>query len=143
MASRTTIIHSTRHLCLSFSDHRKLCATPGCWKEQNRIKYRCTWPVDASGHSGILAHVPEDDELHAAELVDLLTEDNADGRARRFALAPWLTFERPVIARFLGETCILTIEGPIYLKDDFGYPLGSQMQTEFGWLALPRKSTRR
>jgi hypothetical protein len=27
----------------------------------------------------ILARVPEDDELHAAELVDLLTEDNADG----------------------------------------------------------------
>ncbi len=84
----------------------------------------------------ILARVPEDDELHAAELVDLLTEDNADGRARRFALASWLIFERPVIARFLGETCILTIEGPIYLKDGFGYPLGSQMQTEFGWLAL-------
>jgi|688.fasta_scaffold750596_2 hypothetical protein len=84
----------------------------------------------------ILARVPEDYEMHAAELVDLLTEDNADGRARRFALASWLTYERPVIGRFVGETCILTIEGPIYCKHGFGYPLGSQMQTEFGWLNL-------
>jgi len=51
-ASRTMILCSTRHLCLSFSDHQKLCATPGCWKEQNGIKSRSIWRVDGCGRTG-------------------------------------------------------------------------------------------
>jgi len=51
-AGRATIIHSTRHFCLSFSDHQKLCATPRCRKEQNGIKCCFIWHVDACGRTG-------------------------------------------------------------------------------------------
>ncbi|WP_215229851.1 hypothetical protein [Erythrobacter sp. 3-20A1M] len=57
-------------------------------------------------------------------------------------LRPWLWYERPVRERFEGQDCCLTVEGPIYRsRDGTGYPLGSQLRTEFGWLDLTPEET--
>ena len=90
----------------------------------------------------IIARAPLDDEERTARLVELLTEDNADGRARRHTLRPWLWYERPVFERFEGHDCCLTVEGPVYRsRDGTGHPLGSQLRTEFGWLDLTPDET--
>lgn len=90
----------------------------------------------------IIARVPIDDKERTSKLVELLVEDNADGRARRLTLHPWLGYERPVRERFEGHDCGLTVEGPVYLgRDGTGYPLGSQLRTEFGWLDLTPAET--
>lgn len=90
----------------------------------------------------IIARAPIDEEECTAQLVELLVEDNADGRARRHTLQPWLCYERPVRERFEGRDCCLTVEGPIYRsRDGTGYPLGSQLRTEFGWLDLTPEET--
>ena len=69
-------------------------------------------------------------------------EENADGRARRHTLNPWLWYERPLLERFEGHECGLTVEGPIYQsRDGTGYPVGSQLRTEFGWLDLMPEET--
>jgi len=95
-------------------------------------------------HGWLIARLPSDDEERAAQLVELLIEDNADGRARRHTLQPWLWYERPVRERFEGQDCCLTVEGPIYKsRDGTGYPLGSQLRTEFGWLDLTPEETNR
>lgn len=88
-------------------------------------------------HGWIIARAPIDEEEDTVKLVELLIEDNADGRARRHTLQPWLWYERPVYERFAGDDCSLTVEGSIYRsRDGTGYPLGSQLRTEFGWLDL-------
>ena len=93
-------------------------------------------------HGWLIARLPSDEEERAAQLVELLVEDNADGRARRLTLHPWLWYERPVRERFEGHDCGLTVEGPVYLsRDGTGYPLGSQLRTEFGWLDLTPEET--
>ena len=90
----------------------------------------------------IIARVPLDDKERTSKFVELLLEDNADGRARRLTLHPWLWYERPVRERFEGHDCGLTVEGPVYLsRDGTGYPLGSQLRTEFGWLDLTPAET--
>ena len=90
----------------------------------------------------IIASVPLDDKERTSKLVELLVEDNADGRARRLTLHPWLWYERPVRERFEGHDCDLTVEGPVYLgRDGTGYPLGSQLRTELGWLDLTPEET--
>ena len=41
-----------------------------------------------------------------------------------------------------ADDCCLTVEGPIYRsRDGTGYPLGSQLRTEFGWLDLTPEET--
>ncbi len=93
-------------------------------------------------HGWLIARLPSDEEARAAQLVGLLVEDNADGRARRHTLQPWLWYERPVRERFEGQDCCLTVEGPIYRsRDGTGYPLGGQLRTEFGWLDLTPEET--
>ena len=93
-------------------------------------------------HGWLIGRLPSDDVERAAQLVELLVEDNADGRARRHTLHPWLWYERPVRERFEGHDCDLTVEGPVYLgRDGTGYPLGSQLRTEFGWLDLTPAET--
>lgn len=93
-------------------------------------------------HGWIIARAPINEEEDTAKLVELLIEDNADGRARRHTLQPWLWYERPVFERFAGDDCSLTVEGPIYKsRDGTGYPLGSQLRTEFGWLDLTPEET--
>ena len=93
-------------------------------------------------HGWLIARLPIDEEERAAQLIELLVEDNADGRARRYTLQPWLCYERPVRERFEGQDCCLTVEGPIYRsRDGTGYPLGSQLRTEFGWLDLTSAET--
>jgi hypothetical protein len=93
-------------------------------------------------HGWLIARLPSDEEERTAQLVELLVEDNADGRARRHTLRPWLWYERPVFERFEGHDCSLTVEGPIYRgRDGTGYPLGSQLRTEFGWLDLTPEET--
>ncbi|MGB3740254.1 MAG: hypothetical protein WA948_13005 [Pontixanthobacter sp.] len=95
-------------------------------------------------HGWIITRAPIDEEEHAFKLVELLVEDSADGRARRHTLRPLLWYERPVFERFEGHDCSLTVEGPIYRsKDGTGYPLGSQLRTEFGWLDLTPQETNR
>ena len=90
----------------------------------------------------IIARVPIDDKERTARLVESLVTDNADGRSRRHTLRPWLWYERPIIDRFEGHECGLTVEGPIYQsRDGTGYPLGSQLRTEFGWLDLTPEET--
>lgn len=54
-------------------------------------------------HGWLIARLPIDEEVRAAQLVELLVEDNADGRARRHTLHPWLWYERPVRERFEGK----------------------------------------
>ena len=93
-------------------------------------------------HGWLIASLPIDEEERAAQLIKLLVEDNADGRARRHTLQPWLWYERLVRERFEGQDCCLTVEGPIYRsRDGTGYPLGSQLRTEFGWLDLTPEET--
>ena len=93
-------------------------------------------------HGWLVARLPSDEEERAAQLIELLIEDTADGRARRHTLQPWLWYERPVRERFEGQDCCLTVEGPIYRsRDETGYPLGSQLRTEFGWLDLTPAET--
>lgn len=93
-------------------------------------------------HGWIIARAPIDEEERTAKIVELLVEDNADGRARRHTLRPWLWYERPVFERFEGHDYSLTVEGPIYRgRDGTGYPLGSQLRTEFGWLDLTPEET--
>lgn len=93
-------------------------------------------------HGWLIVRLPSDEEARAAQLVELLVEDNADGGARRLTLHPWLWYERPVRERFEGHDCGLTVEGPIYQsRDGTGYPLGSQLRTEFGWLDLTPEET--
>tara|TARA_B100000678_G_scaffold261048_1_gene242302 strand:+ start:2648 stop:3163 length:516 start_codon:yes stop_codon:yes gene_type:complete len=90
----------------------------------------------------IIVRAPIDDKERTARLVELLVEENADGRSRRHTLRPWLWYERPVLDRFEGHDCRLTVEGPIYRsRDGTGYPLGSQLRTEFGWLDLTPEET--
>lgn len=90
----------------------------------------------------IIVRTPVDEEERAAKLVELLVEDNADGRVRRLAITPWLWYERPIRERFVGHACDLTVEGPVYRgRDGTGYPLGSQLRTEFGWLDLRPQET--
>ena len=90
----------------------------------------------------IIVRVPIDDKERTVKLVELLIEDNADGRARQHTLRPWLWYERPVFERFEGDDCSLTVGGPIYRsRDGTGYPLGSQLRTEFGWLDLTPEET--
>ena len=90
----------------------------------------------------IIVRTPVDEEERTAKLVELLVEDNADGRVRRLAITPWLWYERPVRERFVGHACDLTVEGPVYRgRDGTGYPLGSQLRTEFGWLDLTPEET--
>ncbi len=90
----------------------------------------------------IIVRAPIDDKERTAKLVELLVEENADGRSRRHTLRPWLWYERPVLDRFEGHDCGLTVEGPIYQsRDGTGYPLGSQLRTEFGWLDLTPEET--
>ena len=90
----------------------------------------------------IIVRVPIDDKERTVKLVELLIEDNSDGRARRHTLQPWLWYERPVRERFEGRDCCLTIEGPIYRsRDGTGYALGSQLRTELGWLDLTPEET--
>ena len=92
----------------------------------------------------IIVRTPVDEEERTARLVELLVEDNADGRVRRLAITPWLWYERPVRERFVGHACDLTVEGPVYRgRDGTGYPLGSQLRTEFGWLDLTPEETNR
>jgi len=92
----------------------------------------------------IIVRTPVDEEERTARLVEMLAEDNADGRVRRLAITPWLWYERPVRERFVGDACDLTVEGPVYRgRDGTGYPLGSQLRTEFGWLDLtPQEANR-
>lgn len=93
-------------------------------------------------HGWLLARLPSGEEERAVQLIELLIEDTADGRARRHTLRPWLWYERPVRERFEGQDCCLTVEGPIYRsRDGTGYPLGSQLRTEFGWLDLTPAET--
>jgi hypothetical protein len=93
-------------------------------------------------HGWLIARLPSDEDERAARLVELLVEDTADGRARRYTLRPWLWYERPVRERFEGQDCCLTVEGPIYRRrDGTGYPLGSQLRTEFGWVDLTPDET--
>ena len=93
-------------------------------------------------HGWIIARAPIDEEEDTAKLVELLVEDSADGRARRHTLRPWLWYERPVFERFEGQDCGLTVEGPVYRgRDGTGYPFGSQLRTEFGWLDLTPAET--
>ena len=93
-------------------------------------------------HGWLITRLPSEEEERAAQLVGLLVDDNADGRARRHTLQPWLCYERPVRERFEGQDCCLTVEGPIYRsRDGTGYPLGSQLRTEFGWLDLTPEET--
>ena len=90
----------------------------------------------------IIVRAPIDEKERTAQLVELLAEENADGRSRRHTLGPWLWYERPVLDRFEGHDCGLTVEGPIYQsRDGTGYPLGSQLRTEFGWLDLTSEET--
>ena len=93
-------------------------------------------------HGWLITRLPADYEECAAQLVEWLVEDNADERARRHTLQPWLWYERPVRERFEGQDCCLTVEGPIFRsRDGTGYPLGSQLRTEFGWLDLTPEET--
>ena len=90
----------------------------------------------------IIIRVPINDKERTAQLVELLVEENADGRARRHTLRPWLWYERPLLERFEGHDCTLTVEGPIYQsRHGTGYPLGSQLRAEFGWLDLTPEET--
>ena len=90
----------------------------------------------------IIVRSPLDEEDRTAKLVELLVEDSADGRVRRLAITQWLWYERPVRERFVGHACDLTVEGPVYRgRDGTGYPLGSQLRTEFGWLDLTPQET--
>lgn len=41
-------------------------------------------------HGWLITRLPSDEEERAAQLVELLVEDTADGRARRHTLQPWL-----------------------------------------------------
>lgn len=98
--------------------------------------------ADLQKHGWLIARLPSDEEERTVKLVELLIEDNADGRAQRHTLRPWLCYERPVRERFEGQDCCLTVEGPIYRsRDGTGYPLGSQLRTEFGWLDLTPEET--
>ena len=93
-------------------------------------------------HGWLIARLPSDEEERAAQLAELLVEDNADGRAVGTHYKPWLWYERPVRERFEGQDCCLTVEGPIYRsRDGTGYALGSQLRTEFGWLDLSPEET--
>ncbi|WP_228243342.1 hypothetical protein [Porphyrobacter sp. GA68] len=95
-------------------------------------------------HGWLISRLPSEEEDRAAQLVELLVEDTAAGRARRHTLQPWLWYERPVRERFEGQDCCLTVEGPIYRsRDGTGYPLGSQLRTEIGWLDLTPEETNR
>ncbi len=69
-------------------------------------------------HGWLIASLPIDEEDRTAQLIKLLVEYNADGRARRHTLQPWLWYERPVRERFEGQDCCLTVEGPIYRSRD-------------------------
>ena len=83
---------------------------------------------------------PADAEM-IGNLLDLLAQDNADGRAYRHALRPWLWYERPVIERHVGGEYTLTVEGPVYVNDGIGYPLGSQLRADGKWLELTPTET--
>jgi hypothetical protein len=71
----------------------------------------------------------------------LLSRDDADGRVYRRTVAHWLSFERPVVERFEGCDCALTVEGPIYQNDGIGYALSSQLRFDDAWVDLSPAET--
>lgn len=84
----------------------------------------------------ILKTVPTADAERVGELIDLLCQDNADGRQYRNALRYWRAGERPVIERFAGYGTWLEIEGPCYVSGGQGYALGSQLHDGERWFNL-------
>lgn len=77
-----------------------------------------------------------DDAGRVGELVDLICQNDADGRAYRHALRHWRAGERPVIERYAGYKAWLEVEGPCYISGDQGYPLGSQLHDGSRWFNL-------
>jgi len=82
----------------------------------------------------VLVRIPARDSTSTTDLLYRLAEDSADGRALRHFLRPYLTADRPIIERFAGTYATLSVEGPVYVIDGVGMPLGGQIKREGHWL---------
>ena len=82
----------------------------------------------------IVVRIPAKDSTSTTDLLYRLAEDSADGRALRHFLRPYLTADRPIIERFAGTNATLSVEGPVYVIDGVGMPLGGQIECDGHWL---------
>ena len=89
----------------------------------------------------IIRPVPSDDTDRIVELVDLIRQDNADGRAYRHAVRFWHPGLRPIVERFAGHETRLEVEGPCYISCGISYALGSQILHRSRWYSLQPKET--
>lgn len=75
----------------------------------------------------IVRRIPKSDADRIAELVHLVCQDNADGRAYRHAVRFWHPGMRPIVERIAGNEAWLEVEGPCCISHGLDYALGSQI----------------
>jgi hypothetical protein len=85
--------------------------------------------------------IPNDIAPLIRQLLDRLLADNSDGDCFQAAIQPYFSSERPLVLILRGTTTCLYVEGPWYTVGNRRFPLGAQLQTEFGWFDLsPRQA---
>ena len=76
--------------------------------------------------------IPNDIAPLITQLLDRLLADDSDGDCFQAAIQPYFSSERPLVLILRGTTTRLYVEGPWYTVRDRRFPLGAQLQTEFG-----------
>ena len=87
-------------------------------------------------HATHRVSIPNDIGPIIRPLLDRLLADDADGMCLQTAIRPYFVGERPLVLILRGATTCLYVEGPWYAVGDRRFPLGAQLQTEFGWFDL-------
>jgi len=86
--------------------------------------------------STLRVNIPNDIGPVIIPLLDRLLADDADGMCLQTVIRPYFVSERPLVLILRGATTCLYVEGPWYTVGDRRFPLGAQLQTEFGWFDL-------
>lgn len=85
--------------------------------------------------------IPNNNAPLIRRLLDRLLADDSDGDCFQAAIQSYFSSERPLVLILRGTTTCLYVEGPWYTVGDRRFPLGAQLQTEFGWFDLsPRQA---
>ena len=84
----------------------------------------------------VVRRIPSSDAGRTAELVHMICEDNADGRAYRHAVRFWHPGMRPIVERIAGNEAWLEVEGPCCISHGLDYALGSQIYHKNRWYQL-------
>lgn len=111
---------------------RRKCLSMSISSRLDRALHRLGW---------IVRRLPASDVGRTAELVHLISQDNADGRAYRHAVRFWHPGMRPIVERIAGNDAWLEVEGPCCISHGLDYALGSQIYHKTRWYQLYPRET--